>query len=754
MSSASSAVTYTSVDTDSEPGRVFWRADEELSNGGSLRVIVYRYDGLPMLPVAPPSPDYIPGPEEPLISPAPQDVDEHELMFMQPHDPDLVPEPIYPEYIPLEDEHILSVREEPLPPIVSPTAESSGYVAESNLEEDPEEYEDDETEDGPVDHPMDEGDDGDDDDGDSSGYDADDEDNDEENEEEEEEEHLAPADSTVVIPIDELASPPEGTEPIIPPPSTDTATTGARITIRLQTFISLLPEAEVERLLAMPTPSPSPLTSLSPPSVEERQARCTAPYALPLPPLPPSLYPLPPVDHRDDIPESEQPHRKRLCLSILGSREVGYGIRDTWIDPAEAVPEMAPTTLEKVYTRVTELAELHKHDTQDLYALLEDAHDEEEAYTAREAWAHSVGLSQTVHHELQTLLKQVYAREYQLQTHQTQLQLQITDNRDSSSNERHETRDGRHAGRVVSTTWAADESWIARRGLKKFPLPEYFPTASEERFSLLSKRDAPAKEVCTADEGTILKTFGRNEATKKTKKNQLKRQYGNFKAEGSETLEQTFNRLQAIVSHMEFMDVEIEQDNLNQKLLTSLAPEWFMYTILWRNRSDLDTMTKNNNGKGEVNTASIPTASTQVSPIKYEDINQNDEDDIEEVDIKAPRSQDRGRRESYKQGSKVEELAPKALMAINGVGWDWSYMDNEEENHDLVANEEALTEFALMAKSSSSFENEVFDNSLCSKACKKNTDSLNTKITELSKKLSDTKTNLYQVYSSPKKDMS
>nr|GEX43008.1 ribonuclease H-like domain-containing protein [Tanacetum cinerariifolium] len=35
----------------------------------------------------------------------------------------------------------------------------------------------------------------------------------------------------------------------------------------------------------------------------------------------------------------------------------------------------------------------------------------------------------------------------------------------------------------------------------------------------------------------ILKTFGGNEATKKTKKNQLKLQYGNFKAEGSETLE-------------------------------------------------------------------------------------------------------------------------------------------------------------------------------------------------------------------------
>nr|GFC39900.1 hypothetical protein [Tanacetum cinerariifolium]GFC60002.1 hypothetical protein [Tanacetum cinerariifolium] len=61
MSSASSAVTYTSVYTDSKPRRVFWGAEEELSDGGSLRVIVYGYDGLLMMPVAPPaeSPGYV-----------------------------------------------------------------------------------------------------------------------------------------------------------------------------------------------------------------------------------------------------------------------------------------------------------------------------------------------------------------------------------------------------------------------------------------------------------------------------------------------------------------------------------------------------------------------------------------------------------------------------------------------------------------------------------------------------------------------
>ncbi|GKG14351.1 hypothetical protein Tco_0353951, partial [Tanacetum coccineum] len=132
-------------------------------------------------------------------------------MFVQAHDPDYVSEPIYPEHIPLEVEHEFPAEEQPLPPVDSPTVESPGYVTESDPEEDPEEYEDDEIEDGPIDYPIDGGDDGDDDNGDSSRDDANDEDEDkDEEDEEEEEEHLAPADSAVVVPTDELVSPPEG----------------------------------------------------------------------------------------------------------------------------------------------------------------------------------------------------------------------------------------------------------------------------------------------------------------------------------------------------------------------------------------------------------------------------------------------------------------------------------------------------------------------------------------------------------------
>nr|GEX77701.1 reverse transcriptase domain-containing protein [Tanacetum cinerariifolium] len=64
-------------------------------------------------------------------------------------------------------------------------------------------------------------------------------------------------------------------------------------------------------------------------------------------------------------------------------------------------------------------------------------------------------------------------------------------------------------------------------------------------------------------------------------------------------------------------------------------------------------------------------------------------------ECRAPISQERGRKESYRQGTNAEEKSSKALMAIDGMGWDWSYMANEED-HALVADGEAPTEFALM----------------------------------------------------------
>nr|GEX15982.1 hypothetical protein [Tanacetum cinerariifolium] len=107
--SEDSTVTYTSISNYEEP-----------SNVGSSRVVVYGYDGLLMHP---PSPDYVPCPEHP---PSPAYV----LEF--------VPEPVYPKFMPPEDD-VLPAEEQPLLAAASPTARSPGYVTESDLEEDPEE---------------------------------------------------------------------------------------------------------------------------------------------------------------------------------------------------------------------------------------------------------------------------------------------------------------------------------------------------------------------------------------------------------------------------------------------------------------------------------------------------------------------------------------------------------------------------------------------------------------------------------------
>ncbi|GJT05870.1 hypothetical protein Tco_0840332 [Tanacetum coccineum] len=110
-------------------------------------------------------------------------------------------------------------------------------------------------------------------------------------------------------------------------------------------------------------PSSGCLTQIQTLRIASTQALIDAVTAA-LPPLPPSL-PIPsPVD-----PQLEAEERRQ------GIRDVGYGIRDTWVDPAEVVPEIAPMTVGEVNTRVVELAELHERDTQDLYALLEDAQD-------------------------------------------------------------------------------------------------------------------------------------------------------------------------------------------------------------------------------------------------------------------------------------------------------------------------------------------------------------------------------------------
>ncbi|GKC56467.1 hypothetical protein Tco_1084065, partial [Tanacetum coccineum] len=148
--------------------------------GGMFDIGSPGVDGPPVMPEDPyayvvaalqalPSPDYVPDPDEPEQAP---------LL------PEFVPELVYPEFMPPEDD-VLPAEEQPLPAAVSPTTDSPGYIVDSDLEEDPKED--------PTDYPADGGDDNDDESSDDN------EDDDDDVEEEEEEEHLAPANS--VLPL-------------------------------------------------------------------------------------------------------------------------------------------------------------------------------------------------------------------------------------------------------------------------------------------------------------------------------------------------------------------------------------------------------------------------------------------------------------------------------------------------------------------------------------------------------------------------
>ncbi|GJX30222.1 hypothetical protein Tco_0238301 [Tanacetum coccineum] len=330
---------------------------------------------------APASPDYVPGPEEPEQAPL---------------SPDYVPGPEYPEYLAPSDEEV-PIEDQPYVVADSPIALSPGYVADSDPEED--------SEDGPVDYPADRGDDDDDD--------SFDDDEEEEASEEEEEEHLAPADS-VVAPVvdhvlsseetepfetDESAPTPRSPQTIVP--FSQTRLRRERKTVRLEPPMSPSMGARIIEYVVAPTP-PSPLSPWSsplpqipspplPPPLSSLHLPPPIPTSLPLPssplpPLPASLFIPPLVDRGESSTAAPRPAGGHgIDYGFIGTldaetrrqraKEVGYGIRDTWVDPREAAEEIALVTLKGVNTRVTELVAIQVQDTQDIYAVIEDAKD-------------------------------------------------------------------------------------------------------------------------------------------------------------------------------------------------------------------------------------------------------------------------------------------------------------------------------------------------------------------------------------------
>ncbi|GJV03849.1 hypothetical protein Tco_1337418 [Tanacetum coccineum] len=122
------------------------------------------------------------------------------------------------------------------------------------------------------------------------------------------------------------------------------------------------------------------------------------------------------------------------------SRELGYGIRDTWDDLVGAIQEIAPTTLEGVNQRVIELSTTVDQEDEIIYSHLDDArYDrallrarvnrldsdrpfhrrtalliEEEARLSRAAWARSMDACDQVHSEGISLRTTVMAQQSEI----------------------------------------------------------------------------------------------------------------------------------------------------------------------------------------------------------------------------------------------------------------------------------------------------------------------------------------------------
>nr|GEY63303.1 ribonuclease H-like domain-containing protein [Tanacetum cinerariifolium] len=243
----------------------------------------------------------------------------------------------------------------------------------------------------------------------------------------------------------------------------------------------------------------------------------------------------------------------------------------------------------------------------------------------------------------------------------------------------------------------------------------------------------------------IEKWFGGNKKSKKTQKTLLKQPYENFNGSSSKGLDQTYDRIQKLISQLKILGETISQEDMNLKLLRSLKSEWKTRTLIWRNKSDLETLSMDdlyNNLKiyeTEVKGSSSSSQNSQnvafVSSNSSSSTNQThgsnsvNTDSLKEIDLKWQMAMltMRARRFLKKTGRKVgskgkPELEPirwnvtvettdaNALVAQDGFGYDWS--DQAEDGPTNFTLMTYTSSGSLSSSSSSSLDYESLEKKL------------------------------------------
>ncbi|GJX45170.1 hypothetical protein Tco_0261846 [Tanacetum coccineum] len=225
-------------------------------------------------------------------------------------------------------------------------------------------------------------------------------------------------------------------------------------------------------------------------------------------------------------------------------------------------------------------------------------------------------------------------------------------------------------------------------------------------------------------------------------------------------MDQTFDRLQKLISQLEIQGEVITQEDMNLKLLRSLPSEWKTYALIWRNKEEIKTISLDdlyNNLKiyepeleGSSSTSQNP---QNVAFVSSNSTNSNCNSSTNEVDNTAYRvsaahtpcnptfgdnfsdamicaflaTRDfiqrtgrkldvNGQRVGFNRGKEnsrrnvtVETPTENALVAQDGIGgYDWSYQAEEEHpiNYALMA----YTSSGSSSKSDSKVDS-------CSKSC-------------------------------------
>ncbi|GJV41367.1 hypothetical protein Tco_1419807 [Tanacetum coccineum] len=218
-----------------------------------------------------------------------------------------------------------------------------------------------------------------------------------------------------------------------------------------------------------------------------------------------------------------------------------------------------------------------------------------------------------------------------------------------------------------------------------------------------------------------------NDATKKTQKTLRKQMYENFSVPRTESLDSIFNRLQKIVSQLAILGENISQEDLNLKFLKSLPFEWNTHVVVWRNKPDPDTMSFDdlyNNFKivkqevkGTANSSSSLSSQNKnwllcqllalaLLSMRTRRFFQKTVRKITINGSDTARYDKSKNQDSSRMTVNVKETSSKAMLATDGVGFDWSYM----------ADDEVPTNIALMSFSDS----EIYNDKTCSKTCLKN----------------------------------